>query len=171
MSVTINFLYRIVDLRIKRMVLIKKLASGANLPSALNNLAWNLATDPDPQLREPIQAVEMAKRAVELARTQGAYWNTLGVAHYRAGDWKSTVTALEKSMELRKGGDSFDWFFLAMAHWQLDQKDEARMWYDKAVQWMESNAKDNEELIRFRAEAEELMKKGTGDREQKTDKK
>ena len=55
------------------------------------------------------------------------------MAHYRAGDWKASLTALEKSMELRKGGDSFDWFFLAMAHWQLGEKDEAREWYDRAV--------------------------------------
>jgi len=46
-----------------------------------------------------------------------------------------------------------------MAHWQLGEKDKAREWYDKAVTWMETNAKDNSELIPFRKEAEELMKK------------
>ena len=79
------------------------------------------------------RAVELAKKAVELAPKQGTFWNTLGVAHYRAGDWKAAVAALEKSEELRNGGDSFDWFFLAMAHWQLGEKDEARKWYDQAV--------------------------------------
>ena len=52
----------------------------------------------------------------------------------------------------------FDWFVLAMAHWQLDQKGEARVWYDKAVEWMEKNQPKNEELRRFLTEAEELMK-------------
>ncbi len=66
--------------------------------------------------------------------------------------------ALEKSMELGKGGISFDWFFLAMAHWQLGKKDEARQWYDKAVPWMEKNNPKNEELRRFRAEAAALLK-------------
>ena len=61
------------------------------------------------------------------------------MAHYRAGDWKAAIAALDKSMQLRKGGDSFDWFFLAMAHWQLGNKDEARKWYDQAVEWMEKN--------------------------------
>ena len=60
-------------------------------------------------------------------------------------------------MELRKGGDSFDWFFLAMAHWQLGEKDKAREWYDRAVQWMDKNQPKNEELRRFRAEAAELL--------------
>jgi hypothetical protein len=45
---------------------------------------------------------------------------------------------------------------MAMAHGRLDQKDEARRWYDRAVQWMEKNAPQNVELLRFRAEAAEL---------------
>ena len=49
----------------------------------------------------------------------GDYWNTLGVAHYRAGAWQTATTCLERSMTLRKGGDAYDWLFLAMAHWQL----------------------------------------------------
>jgi WD40 repeat protein len=85
-------------------------------PSGHNNLAWLLATCPELQFRDPKQAVELAKRAVELAPTVGQYWNTLGVAHYRAGDEKSAIEALEKAMSLRKGGDSFDWFFLAMIY-------------------------------------------------------
>jgi hypothetical protein len=32
----------------------------------------------------------------------------------------------KKSMELRKGDNSFDWFFLAMAHWQLGEKEQVR---------------------------------------------
>jgi hypothetical protein len=60
-------------------------------------------------------------------------------------------------MELRKGGDSFDWFFLAMANWQLGKKEEARKLYDKAVQWMDKNQPKDEELRRFRGEAEESL--------------
>ena len=87
----------------------------------------------------------------------GMNWNTLGVAQYRAGQFKETVATLTKSMELRSGGDAYDWFFLAMAHWQLKNQDEARKWYDKAVEWMEKNKPDDEELLRFRAEAAELL--------------
>jgi hypothetical protein len=84
-------------------------------------------------------------------------WNTLGVAHYRRGDWKVAIAALMKSMDLRKAGDSFDWFFLAMGDWKLDQKEEARKWYDQAVAWMDKNQPQNEELRRFWAEAAELL--------------
>jgi superkiller protein 3 len=136
---------------------------------AHNHLAWLLATAPDAQVRDPARAVELAKRAVELVPKAGFIWNTLGAAHYRAGDWKAAIAALEKSMELRKGGDSNDWFFLAMAHWQLGEKDKAREFYDRAVQWMDANAKVNAELIRFRAEAEELMNKESRVRDQKSE--
>ena len=96
---------------------------------------------PDAKLRDPGRAVQLAKRAVELAPNESAYWNTLGAAQYRAGELEQArVEALKKSMELRTGGyTSNDWFFLAMAHWQLGDKDEARKWYDQAVEWMEKN--------------------------------
>jgi Flp pilus assembly protein TadD len=125
-----------------------------------NNLAWLLATCPDPTLRNSSQAVALAKKAVELEPRQGMWWNTLGAALYRAEDWKGAIAALEKSMELRKGGDSFDWFFLGMAHWQLGKKEQARKWYGQGVQWMEKNQPNeawNQELRRFRAEAAELL--------------
>ena len=73
------------------------------------------------------------------------------VAFVSNGNWKAAIEALTKSMELSKGGDSTDWFFLAMAHWQLGDKPQARSWYDKAVPWMEKNQPKDEELIRFRA--------------------
>jgi tetratricopeptide (TPR) repeat protein len=126
-------------------------------PRALNNLAWLLATRPEPAWRDPPRAVELATRAVLLAPKAGSHWNTLGITHCRAGDWKAAVTALEKSRELSKGGNSFDWFFLAMAHWQLGDKEQARTWYDQAVQWMEKNQPNDAELCRFRAEAAQLL--------------
>jgi tetratricopeptide (TPR) repeat protein len=129
-----------------------------------NALAWLLATCPDEKRRDPDRAVELAKKAVLLAPQAGGFWNTLGAAHYRAGDWKAAAAALEKSMELQKGGDASDWLFLAMAHEKLGRHDEARKYYDRAVEWMEKNkdalAKNKtqaEELSRFRSEAEELL--------------
>jgi tetratricopeptide (TPR) repeat protein len=95
-------------------------------------VAWVLVTHTDPKSRKPDEAVKAAKEATELVPKAGDFWNTRGLAHYRAGDWKRAVAALEKSMELRKGGDSFDWFFLAMARRRLGEKEAAREWYDRA---------------------------------------
>ncbi|MCZ6796297.1 MAG: tetratricopeptide repeat protein, partial [Planctomycetota bacterium] len=119
-------------------------------------------TCPDPQLRNGPGAVDLAQKAVDQAPAEGNYWNTLGVAHCRVEDWEPAVTALEKSMELRGGGDSVDWFFLAMAKWNLGEKEEARKSYDQAVEWMETKQPDDKELAGFRAEAAALL--GVGDR-------
>ncbi len=119
--------------------------------------AWHLAACPDVRLRDPKQAVAAAKKAVELEAQSGGYWNTLGVAYYRNGEYKAAVEALGRSMKLKDGGDGADWFFLAMAHWQLDEKEDARRWYDKAAAWTDKNRPDDAELRRFRAEAEELL--------------
>jgi tetratricopeptide (TPR) repeat protein len=122
-----------------------------------NDCAWVLANCPVLTVRDPAKAVLLAREAVDLMPSAGPYWNTLAVALYRAGDWPGSITAAKKSLELRDGGDSFDWFFLAMSHWKLDQKDEARSWYGKAADAMNRDQSQNKELIRFRAEAAELM--------------
>jgi tetratricopeptide (TPR) repeat protein len=125
---------------------------------AHNTLAGLLATCSDPKLRDYPQAVQSAKKAVQLAPGRGMYWNTLGWALYRTGAWKEAIAALEKSMELSKGGNSLAWFFLAMAYQQLGEKEKARRWYNKAVQWMEKNQPKSEDLRRFRREAAELLR-------------
>jgi serine/threonine protein kinase/tetratricopeptide (TPR) repeat protein len=129
---------------------------GPLFASVQNDLAWLLVACPDEMIRNAKEAVEFAKKAVE-ADPKPTYWNTLGVAQYRAGEWQAAVTTLEKSMGLRTGGSGHDWFFLAMAHWHLGGKNEARKWYDKAVARMEKHKQNNDELRRFRAEAAELL--------------
>jgi uncharacterized protein HemY len=120
-------------------------------------LAWLFATCPDPKFRDAARAVELAKEATQLAPKEGNCWGTLGAAHYRARHWNEAIEALNKSMDLGKGGNSFNWFFLATAHWQLGEKDKARQSYEKAVEWMDQNDPKNDELRRFRAEAAELL--------------
>ncbi len=127
-------------------------------PALNNDLAWLLANDPKAGDRDPKRAVRLAARAVELAPGVEAFWNTFGVARYRAGNWKAAIEALTKSMELGKEGAGLDWLFLAMAHWQLGDKTQARSWYDKAVPWLEKNQPKNEELIRYRDEAGALLR-------------
>jgi tetratricopeptide (TPR) repeat protein len=125
--------------------------------NSLNAVAWLLATAPDIKLRNPRKALEMANEAVQQAPTNRDYWNTLGSAHYRVGEYDAALRVLAKSMDLRKGGDPTDWVLLSMAHQRLGHKDEARKWFDKAVQWTEKNKPDDQELRYLRGEAAELL--------------
>jgi serine/threonine protein kinase/Tfp pilus assembly protein PilF len=122
-----------------------------------NSRAWFLVSAPDPQFHDAAKAVESAEMATKLSPTNFEYWNTLGVAQYRAGDLKAAISALERSMELRKGGDVVDWLFLAMAHWRLGDKDQARKWYEQAARKIDENKTTNDEVRRFRTEAEGLL--------------
>jgi serine/threonine protein kinase/Flp pilus assembly protein TadD len=132
--------------------------------AALFNLACILANGPDPKLRDPSQAIELAKKGINLEGHAG-WWQILGWAHYRAGAWRDSIAALEKSIESNKAGaDADQLLFLAMAHWQLGHKEEARQWYDRAVSWIEKNqeaiAKEDRigaPIQSFRAEAAALL--------------
>jgi tetratricopeptide (TPR) repeat protein len=113
----------------------------------------------DPKIRNPERAVTFAQKAVDLEPQNGTFWQTLGAAQYRAGKWTDSAAALTKSMELRKGGDASVWLFMAMTQWRLGDKDEARKWYEKAVQWLDANAKDLPWMSDVRAEAAALIGK------------
>jgi tetratricopeptide (TPR) repeat protein len=141
-------------------------------PQPRNNLAWVLATCADRKLRDPAQAVTLAKKAVELSDKQGHdnpgrlehgnYCSTLGVAHYQAGNLEEAIVALQKSLDNANGADRAyvceDWIFLAMANWNLDRKGEARKWYNRAADWIVKKKPKEEEIHRFRAEAAVLMR-------------
>jgi tetratricopeptide (TPR) repeat protein len=143
----------------------------AQLAATHNHLAWLLANGPDEKQRDPAAAVEHGNKAVVAAEKfgrdkllQGSCYSTLGTAHYRAGDGKAAGAAFEKALPLRNGGDGYDYFFLAMVHWQLGDKKAAADWHKKGMEWMEKNKALLEknktadtELRRIRAEADKLL--------------
>jgi serine/threonine protein kinase len=122
-----------------------------------NCFAWLLADCPLIELRDPAQAVAVAKQALAKAPGQARFWNTLGVAQYRAGQFDDARRTLLKSIELGNGGSSEDWFFLAMTCRRLGQEEEARRWYGKVLAWVDKNQALDEGTIRYRAEAEKLF--------------
>jgi Flp pilus assembly protein TadD len=122
------------------------------------NLAWTLAIAPAPWC-DPKRAVELAKKAAEIRPDIDYVWNTLGVAFQSNGEWKEAITALNQAIKLRGEGRCVDYFPLAMANWQLGEKNQARSWFDKGVQRMDSNneLQKSAELRMFRAEAAALL--------------
>jgi tetratricopeptide (TPR) repeat protein len=70
--------------------------------------------------------------------------HTLGMAHYRAGDFKAAIKRLRESLEtdLNWGGRVNNWLGLALAHRRLGHTDEARQWLEKAVLWLDTTRRD-----------------------------
>jgi serine/threonine protein kinase/tetratricopeptide (TPR) repeat protein len=137
-----------------RKVLSQLRQRGKDDPQCQNALIWFVLNCPAPQLRDVKEALALAHQAVEEAPQKARNWITLGAAHYRAGEWQAAITAVEKSLKLQAKGTSFDWFLLAMAHWQLGSKEEARRCYDLAVEMPQSR---NGALQRLGAEAAALL--------------
>src|SRR5262249_49270797 len=110
-------------------------------------------------------AVELAKQVVRQAPREAVYWKTLGVAHYRSGEWEAALKALEEAEKVAPGryfGSHA--FFQAMCHHQLAVPAKAKAQYDRAVRWCQEDPDDlasaqQRELEAFRAEAEALLKR------------
>jgi Flp pilus assembly protein TadD len=70
-------------------------------PDALNNLAWILATYPDPQLRSGAEAVGLAERACKLtAYRKPMLVGTLAAAYAEAGRFAEAIAMAEKARAL-----------------------------------------------------------------------
>jgi tetratricopeptide (TPR) repeat protein len=123
----------------------------------LTTAAWAMANCPDPALRKPARAVELAEQAAKLDPQDPFASRVLGAAQYRAGDSKHAVETLTKAVDLQSAEDRATvCLFLAMAHWKLGDKEQARQWRDQAAQWTAKH-KPSEELRRLRTEADELL--------------
>ena len=130
-------------------------------------LAWLLATCPDPRHRDPRRAVTLVQNLVEGQPRNPRCEETLGVAHYRAGNWNDALAALTRARPNRP--TPVNSLFLAMTHQKLGNTAEARKLYDQAMDWIEKNGPTLagiptavtefhlDDLPRFRREAEEVL--------------
>ena len=105
---------------------------------------------PDPKLRDPAAAVTLAKGAVERAPKTGDFWNTLGLAQYRAEAWEAAIGAAEKSTTLHADGNGVSFLVLAMAHWRMGRRDQARMWFARAIDKIDVVTSQDDDLHRLR---------------------
>jgi WD40 repeat protein len=130
-------------------------------PEALNEEAWRLVTGPADQ-RDPARALQLIQKAVKHEPVKATLWNTLGVVHYRNGQYKEAVEALAKSLAAGRGqSDAYDLYFLAMCHAKLGDAAKAKDYFAKAVTWVEAQkslpAQQVDELKAFRAEGAETV--------------
>jgi tetratricopeptide (TPR) repeat protein len=120
-------------------------------------LAGYLADFPDTRLRDKARAITLGQTAAELAPREAEPWVMLGLARYRAGDWRGTIEAMDKALENGPDGESKPRFLLAMACQQLGDRDRALKEFGWAVRAMEANRSHDEDLLRSRTEAAALL--------------
>jgi len=101
-------------------------------------------------------AVALAKRATELEPEQADFWNTLGLAHYCAGDFASALAALQQEHELLGDGQAGNLLCLALAEHRLGNEGLALDLYQRALLWMATHETDAN-LRWFQAEAQRVL--------------
>ena len=119
------------------------LRSGGEDPVVLNNLAWHYAT----LGRE--EAVELARRAHELAPDNGSITDTYGWILFQRGDVEAALPLLEKAAEQSPNNPEIK-FHLAAAY--------ARKGNEAKASEVISAALESDEPFPSRADAEELAK-------------
>ncbi len=102
-----------------------------------------LAPDTVPDPRTPLQMAERAARAQPVPH----YVHTLGLACYRAGQFERAIDHLERSSKGVWRAQAANWLVLAMTQQRLGRADEARKWFDRAVQWMDGNREAGRDSI------------------------
>jgi tetratricopeptide (TPR) repeat protein len=81
----------------------KALELGNQRPITLNNLAWALASHPDPKIRNGKEAVELAEKACQLTgNQQPLFLGTLAAAYAEAGRFNEAVAAAERARDLAR---------------------------------------------------------------------
>ena len=71
---------------------------------ALNGLAWILATNAREDVRAPVEAVDLAERAFEVAEDEkAAILDTLATAYAAAGRFEEAVVTEQKAIDLARG--------------------------------------------------------------------
>jgi protein O-mannosyl-transferase len=99
-----------------------------NLPQALNNLAWLLATAPDAQLRDGAKAVQMAEKACGLTQYQQPVMiGTLAAAYAEAGRFNDAVAAAQKAIDLAQAAG--DGSFAALNRQLLERYRSGKAWH------------------------------------------
>ena len=135
---------------------------------AYNRAAWLMANHPNEKMRDLKRAVEFATRAVGLDPNNGRFLATLGSIQYQKGEYQAARDTITQSVALREnsrarpvlrqeGTGRAELFILAMSHCQLGEWNEAKIWYDRGVAWMEENARNDEEMQRFCDEAGKMI--------------
>jgi serine/threonine protein kinase/WD40 repeat protein/Tfp pilus assembly protein PilF len=137
------------------------------LAEICNGLAWSRVSGAATK-RDPVPAIELAERAVDLAPKQASYVNTLGVALYRAARYGEAVRVLERSLSMRTDqSDARDLFVLAMARHRVGQTARARTDFDRAMRWLDAHPnfdlRELADLKSFRAEAKAVLARTPND--------
>jgi tetratricopeptide (TPR) repeat protein len=87
----------------------KALEIDPNHTRALENVAWMMATCPEPKYRNAASAIKAIRRAMEKSGQESAKsWDTLAAAHAAFQNWPTAQSAIEKAIAMASAEDRPD---------------------------------------------------------------
>ena len=125
--------------------------------SALDRASWMVVRRPGADNAAYQRALRQAEAACRAAPDVADYLTTLGAAYCRVAKWQDASEALKRSVRLRRGIDNGAWWYLALAHWHLGDRAEARRGFEHFSRWLQANRPHDEELQRLRAEVAQVV--------------
>jgi hypothetical protein len=129
-------------------------ANDAGSDTGATERCWFLVSCPLEEFRDAALATQIARQLIAKRPTDPDPSLMLGCALYRSGDFKGAVTAFKKRAEPNHGRSNSANLFLAMAHWRLDQKAQARQCFERCVGSMAGKRTDaTGDLVRAEAAA------------------
>jgi serine/threonine protein kinase/Tfp pilus assembly protein PilF len=93
-------------------------------------------------LDDPGWIVRLAEHALAVEPRNAWYLHTLGMAHYRAGEFDRAAQRLHESLKATPPwqANAVNWLGLSLVHHRLGQPREARLWLDRALKWINQTA-------------------------------
>ena len=129
-------------------------------PERLNKQSWRIVMWPNHPPESYLPALRGAEAACKADLDNKNYLNTLGVAQYRTGAFEAALQTLQKVDDLNGGINPEDAAFIAMAHKQLGQDEQAAAALSRLRDITENQSeRDRQEQRgwRFLEEAEQLI--------------
>ena len=133
--------------------------------AARNIVMWQKVSSAASFKEFPINDIELEQfREITKKHPKGMYYNTLGAAEYRMGNYEEAIAAAQKSAELLPSELNLpsiypgDYAILAMSQFKLGEKDKANEYVEKLEEAMKLKAfKDDYDCISFATELRQLL--------------
>jgi serine/threonine-protein kinase len=155
----------------------EQLAKDLPAPYHCCALARYLVDSRRPELANPSRAVQLASEALRTVQRNPSAgcpvvecWKALGRAQFRAGAYEAArqcftnvATIQANTRTSQTAEDHFDLFFLAMACHRLGDRENARLWYERALAAKQDTIGSAEYLLdRLETEAAKVMASAKG---------
>ncbi|MEM6472818.1 MAG: protein kinase [Planctomycetota bacterium] len=139
--------------------LLKMLATGSQA-DRINRMVWRAVLNDSELTDAEVESMEEIVRVLP----RGIYFNTLGGAQYRMGNYRESIEACLKSIELTPqeiglpGPHPSDLSFTAMSHFRLGEKERANEYRAQLDRAMQSEAfQHDDKSLAFLAEVKALF--------------